>query len=410
MASLMDRMRSGWNAFMNKSPAPPVQSYIYGFGTRQDRKRLTRGNERSIINSIYNRIAIDVAAIQLEHAKVDEEGRYKETIKSGLNNALSLEANIDQTGREFIQDVVMSMLDEGVVALVPVDTDRNPADGSFEIETIRTGQIIEWYPQNVKVKVYNDRTGRKEELILPKRSVGIIENPLYSVMNEPNSTLQRLIRKLNILDVVDEQSGSGKLDIIIQLPYTIRTETRRQEAEKRRKDIEAQLAGSKYGVAYTDGTEKITQLNRPAENNLLKQVEYLQGTLYSQLGITEDVFKGIADEKTMLNYYNRTIEPLLSAIANEIRRKFLTKTARTQGQSIVFFRDPFRLATVEEISETADKLTRNEIATSNEIRSIIGWKPSNDAKADELRNSNIAQPDDQMGPQYEEYEQGGEYA
>lgn len=395
MATLLDRIRSGWNAFMNKDPTVPnrmysYNSYGYGFGTRPDRKRLGRGNERSIINSIYNRIAIDVAAVQIEHAVVDDDGRYQYSRDSGLNNIFTVEANIDQTGREFIQDVVMSMLDEGVVALVPVDTTTDPKNGSYDIQTMRTGQVLEWYPQEVKVKVYNDRTGKREELILPKRFVGIIENPLYSVMNEPNSTLQRLIRKLNILDVVDEQSGSGKLDIIIQLPYTIRTELRRKEAEKRRTDIEKQLAGSKYGVAYTDGTERITQLNRPAENNLLKQVEYLQNTLYSQLGITEEVFKGTADEKTMLNYYNRTIEPILSAISNESKRKFLSQTARTQGQSIVFFRDPFRLATVEEIAETADKLTRNEIATSNEIRSIIGWKPASDPRADELRNSNIA--------------------
>lgn len=407
MASLIDRVKSGWNAFMNKDPTNPrymYGAYGYGFGIRKDRKRLTRGNERSIINSIYNRIAIDVSAIQLEHAIVDDDGRYMETKASGLNNIFTLEANIDQTGREFIQDVVMSMLDEGAVAMVPVDTTSNPRDGSYDINTMRTGQILEWYPREVKVRVYNDRRGKKEDLILPKSFVGIIENPLYSVMNEPNSTLQRLIRKLNILDVVDEQSGSGKLDIIIQLPYTIRTEARRKEAEKRRKDIELQLAGSKYGVAYTDGTERITQLNRPAENNLLKQVEYLQNTLYSQLGITEEVFKGTADEKTMLNYYNRTIEPLLSAIANEAKRKFLTQTARTQGQSIVFFRDPFRLATVEEIAETADKLTRNEVATSNEIRSIIGWKPSGDPRADELRNSNIA--DSGQGfPEEEQYEE-----
>ena len=405
MATLLDRMKAGWNVFMNKDPTSPLhinQTYSYGFGTRPDRKRLGRGNERSIINSIYNRIAIDVAAIQLEHAVVDDDNRYQYTKISGLNDVLTLEANIDQTGREFIQDVVMSMLDEGVVALVPIDTSTDPKTGSYDILSMRTGQILEWYPQEVRVKVYNDRTGRREELRLPKRYVGIIENPLYSVMNEPNSTLQRLIRKLNILDVVDEQSGSGKLDIIIQLPYTIRTELRRKEAEKRRKDIEQQLAGSKYGVAYTDGTEKITQLNRPAENNLLKQVEYLQNTLYGQLGITEEVFKGTADEKTMLNYYNRTIEPILSSISNECKRKFLTPTARTQGQSIVFFRDPFRLATVEEIAETADKFTRNEIATSNEMRSIVGWKPSNDPKADELRNSNIAESKQNNEDQNEE--------
>jgi len=416
MATLLDRIKAGWNVFMNKDPTAPLMlnqdySYGYGFGSRPDRRRLSRGNERSIINSIYNRIAIDVAAIQIEHATVDGDNRYQEPVDSGLNNILCLEANIDQTGREFIQDVVMSMLDEGVVAMVPVDTTVDPKDGSYDITTMRTGQILEWYPQEVRVKVYNDRTGKREELRLPKRYVGIIENPLYSVMNEPNSTLQRLIRKLNLLDVVDEQSGSGKLDIIIQLPYTIRTELKKREAEKRRKDIEEQLAGSKYGVAYTDGTERITQLNRPAENNLLKQVEFLQTELYSQLGITKEVFEGTADEKTMLNYYNRTVEPILSAIANEIKRKFLTKTARTKGQSIVFFRDPFRLATVEEIAETADKFTRNTIATSNEIRSIIGWKPSSDPKADELRNANIAESKDvQNGDETQKLMLGGKNA
>ena len=393
MPTLTERFKSAWNAFANRDPTSNVvgQTYGYGYSFRQDRRRLSRGNERSIINSIYNRIAIDVAAIKLEHVRLDEDGRYLETIDDGLNKVLNFEANIDQTGREFVQDIVMSMLDEGCVALVPIDTTETPkTPGGFDIDTIRTGEVMEWYPREVKVRVYNDRNGKREDLILPKRFVAIIENPLYSVMNEPNSTLQRLIRKLNILDVVDEQSGSGKLDIIIQLPYVIKTDARRKEAEKRRTDIEKQLAGSKYGVAYTDGTERITQLNRPAENNLLKQVEYLTNTLYSQLGITEDVFNGTADEKTMLNYYNRTIEPILSAISDNVKRKFLTKTAITQKQSIAFFRDPFRLATVEEIAETGDKFTRNEIATSNEIRSIIGWKPSSDPKADELVNSNIA--------------------
>lgn len=394
MPTLAERIRSAWNAFQNKDPTQ-INRYQYGLGYayRPDRTRLSRGNERSIINSIYNRIAIDVAAITIEHVRLDEDGRFKETIDSRINRVLSVEANIDQTGRELMQDAVMSMLDEGCVALVPVDTTSIPNDnGSFDIETMRTGKIIEWYPRHVRVQVYNDLIGRRQDITLPKRYVAIIENPLYSVMNEPNSTLQRLIRKLNLLDVVDEQSGSGKLDLIIQLPYVIKTDARRREAEQRRTDIEMQLAGSKYGVAYTDGTERITQLNRPAENNLLKQVEYLTNTLYGQLGITEDVFKGTADEKVMLNYYNRTIEPILSAFTDEFTRKYLTQTARTQGQAFRFYRDPFRLATVEDIAELGDKFTRNEIATSNEMRSVLGWKPSDDPKADELRNSNIAPP------------------
>lgn len=397
MPTFTERIRSAWNAFQNKDPTLGRRTYDYGFGyaTRPDRVRLSRGNERSIINSIYNRIAIDAAAISIEHVRLDDDGRFKEVIDSHVNRVLTVEANIDQTGREFMQDAVMSMLDEGCIALVPVDTTVIPNEtGAFDIDSMRTGKIIEWYPSHVRVQVYNDRTGRREELFLPKRYVAIIENPLYSVMNEPNSTLQRLIRKLNLLDVVDEQSGSGKLDLIIQLPYVIKTPARRKEAEQRRTDIEMQLAGSKYGVAYTDGTERITQLNRPAENNLLKQVEYLTNTLYGQLGITEDVFKGTADEKVMLNYYNRTIEPILSAITNELTRKYLTQTARTQGQAFRFYRDPFTLATVEDIAELGDKFTRNEIATSNEMRSVLGWKPSSDPKADKLINSNIAQPDE----------------
>lgn len=410
MPTLTDRIRSAWNAFQNKDPTP-YNRYQYGFGyaTRPDRARLSRGNERSIINSIYNRIAIDVAAIPIEHVRLDEDGRFKAPIDSKINRVLNVEANIDQTGRELMQDAVMSMLDEGCVALVPVDTTVIPSDtGAFDIETMRTGKILEWYPSHVRLQVYNDRTGRRQEIILPKRFVSIIENPLYSVMNEPNSTLQRLIRKLNLLDVVDEQSGSGKLDLIIQLPYVIKTKARRQEAEQRRADIEMQLAGSKYGVAYTDGTERITQLNRPAENNLLAQVEYLTNTLYGQLGITEDVFKGTADEKTMLNYYNRTIEPILSAFTNEFTRKYLTQTARTQGQAFRFYRDPFRLATVEDIAELGDKFTRNEIATSNEMRSVLGWKPSSDPKADQLVNSNIAQKSDQQPPEEMPYEEVNE--
>lgn len=398
MPTLTERIRSAWNAFQNKDPTPwrGYNTYGFGYATRPDRARLSRGNERSIINSVYNRIAIDVSAISIEHVKLDENGRFKEVVDSHFNRVLNIEANIDQTGRELMQDAVMSMLDEGCVALVPVDTTMRPENaGAFDIDTMRTAKILEWYPKHVRVQLYNDITGRRQELTLPKRFVAIIENPLYSVMNEPNSTLQRLIRKLNLLDVVDEQSGSGKLDLIIQLPYVIKTQARRKEAEQRRTDIEMQLAGSKYGVAYTDGTERITQLNRPAENNLLKQVEYLTNTLYSQLGITEDVFNGTADEKTMLNYYNRTIEPILSAFTDEYTRKYLTQTARTQGQAFKFYRDPFRLASVNDIAELGDKFTRNEIATSNEMRSLLGWKPSDDPKADELRNSNISQPDDE---------------
>ena len=393
--SLGSRLKHAWNAFTNKDPTQYYRdigsgsSYYY----RPDRPRLHRGNERSIITALYNRIAIDVAAVGIKHVRLDENNRFLSEIDSGLNNCLSTEANIDQTGRGFIQDVVMSMLDEGVVAIVPVDTTIDPTvSSSYEINTLRTGKILEWYPQHVKVRLYNDRTGNKEEIVLPKSTVAIIENPLFAVVNEPNSTMQRLIRKLALMDVVDDQNGSGKLDLIIQLPYVIKSEARRQQAEQRRKDIENQLAGSKYGIAYTDGTEHITQLNRSLENNLLKQVEYLTSMLYSQLGITQAVLDGTADEKTMLNYNNRTIEPILSAMADEMKRKFLTKTARSQKQSIEFFRDPFRLVPVNDIAEIADKFTRNEIMTSNEIRQIVGMKPSSDPKADELVNSNISQP------------------
>jgi hypothetical protein len=352
--------------------------------------RFTRGNERSIVTAVYNRIALDVAAINIQHCRLDENGRFISTVDSKLNNCLNLEANIDQTGKSFIQDVVMSMLDEGCVAIVPIDTTFNPeVTGSYDILTMRTGKILEWRPNTVMVRVYNDRTGNKEELILPKSTIGIIENPLFAVINEPNSTMQRLIRKLNLLDVIDEQSGSGKLDLIIQLPYVIKTEARRQQAEKRRKDIEMQLAGSKYGIAYTDGTERITQLNRSVDNNLMKQIEYLTSMLYSQLGITQSILDGTADEKTMLNYYDRTIAPIMTAIVDEMKRKFLTKTARAQSQSISFFRDPFKLVPVNDIAEIADKFTRNEIMTSNEIRQIVGMKPSDDPKADELINSNL---------------------
>ena len=336
---------------------------------------------------------MDTAAIGFKHIRLDKNNRFKEIILSGLNNCLSIEANIDQTGRSFIQDAVISMLDEGCVAIVPTETTFNPTvTGSFDINSMRTGKIIEWFPKHVKVRVYNENTGRKEDIILPKTTVAIIENPFYAVMNESNSTLQRLIRKLVLLDDIDEQSGAGKLDLIIQLPYTIKSEARREQAEKRRKDIEMQLAGSKYGIAYIDGTENVTQLNRSLENNLMKQIEYLTNLLFSQLGLTQSIMDGTADEKTMLNYYDRTIEPILSAISDEMIRKFLTKTARSQGQSIKFFRDPFKLVPVSEIAEIADKFTRNEIATSNEIRQVIGWTPSDDPNADVLRNKNLSEP------------------
>ena len=356
-------------------------------------RSFSRGNERSIVTSVYNRIALDVSSMTIQHVRLDENDRFKEVIESGLNNCLNLEANIDQTGRAFVQDIVMSMLDEGCVAIVPVDTTFNPKEtGSFDISTMRTGKILEWYPQHVKVRVYNDRKGEKEDILVPKSTVAIVENPFYSVMNEPNSTMQRLIRKLNLLDAIDEQSGSGKLNLIIQLPYVIKTAARRQQAEERRKDIEEQLSGSKYGVAYTDGTEHVVQLNRPVDNNLMSQIEYLTSMLYSQLGLTQGIMDGSADEKTMQNYYTRTIEPILSAIVDEMKRKFLTKTARSQKQSILFFRDPFKLVPVGEIAEISDKMTRNEIMTSNEIRQKIGMKPSTNPKADELRNSNLSAP------------------
>lgn len=388
------RLKNAWNTFFNRDPTNYFNREIgVSYSYRPDRVRFTRGNEKSIATSVYNRIAMDVASIDIKHCRLDKNLRYSEDVESGLNNCLTIEANIDQTARAFKQDIVMSMLDEGCVAIVPVDTTYDPTiSGSYDVITLRTGKILEWYPKHVKVRVYNDRTGLKEDVILPKKSVGIIENPLYSVVNEHNSTMQRLIRKLNLLDSVDEQSSSGKLDLIIQLPYVIKTEARRQQAEERKKDIENQLAGSKYGIAYTDGTEKITQLNRPVENNLMKQIEYLTSMVYSQLGITQSILDGTADEKTMLNYYNRTIEPIISAIVDEIKRKFLTKTARTQKQSILIFRDPFKLVPVGEIAEIADKFTRNEIATSNEVRQVIGWKPSNDPKADELRNKNLSPP------------------
>lgn len=384
------RLKHAWNAFFNKDPTDYMRVSGPSYSYRPDRPRLTRGNERSIVTSVYNRIALDASAIVIQHVRLDENGRFLKTIDSGLNNCLTVEANIDQTGRAFIQDVVMSMLDEGSVAIVPVDTTFDPnVTSSYDVLSMRTGKIIDWYPAYVRVNVYNELTGQKEDILLPKKDVAIVENPLYAVINEPNSTMQRLIRKLNLLDVIDEQSGSGKLDLIIQLPYVIKTPARRQQAEIRRKDIEEQLSGSKYGIAYTDGTERITQLNRSVDNNLMSQIEYLTSMLYSQLGITQGILDSTADEKTMLNYYNRTIEPILSALVDEMKRKFLTKTARSQFQSISFFRDPFKLVPVGELAEISDKMTRNEIMTSNEIRQIIGMKPSNDRKADELNNSNI---------------------
>ena len=405
------RLKHAWNAFMNRDPTEVDYDIGPAYYYRPDRPRLTRGNERSIVTAVYNRIALDVSDIDIRHVRLDENGRYIEDIDSGLNNCLTVEANIDQTGKAFIQDVVMSMLDEGCVAIVPVDTTLNPkVTGSYDINSMRTGKIIQWYPQHVKVNLYNDKTGRKEEVTLPKSMVAIVENPLYAVMNEPNSTLQRLIRKLNLLDYVDEQTGAGKLDLIIQLPYVIKSNARRQQAEDRRADIERQLKDSKYGIAYTDGTERITQLNRPVENNLMKQIEYLTSMLYSQLGINQAVLDGTADEKTMLNYTNRSICPIISAIVDEMKRKFLTKTARSQMQSIRYFKDPFKLVPVNEIAEISDKLTRNEIASSNEIRQIIGWKPSQDPAADELRNKNLnRQSPDMMAPEYQMYEDPAAY-
>ena len=392
--SFISRLKHGWNAFMNRDPTNYYRDYMGpGYFYRPDRTRFSRGNERSIVTSVYNRIALDVATINIRHVQLDENGRYISSIKSNLNNCLTVEANIDQTSRAFIQDVVISMFDEGCVAIVPVDTTLDPKiTDSYDILSMRVGKIKEWYPKHVKVELYNDRSGQKEEITIPKKNVAIIENPLYAVINESNSTMQRLIRKLNILDAIDEQSGSGKLDLIIQLPYIIKTEARRQQAENRRKEIESQLSDSKFGIAYTDGTERITQLNRPIENNLMKQIEYLTSMLYSQLGLTQAILDGTANEQTMLNYYSRTIEPIISAIVDEMKRKFLTKTARSQLKSIAFFRDPFKLVPINNIAEIADKFTRNEILTSNEIRQIIGMPPSSDPKADQLVNSNMPQP------------------
>ena len=390
--SFGSRLKHAWNAFTGNIQMN-YRDLGMGYSYRADRPRMSRGNERSIVTSVYNRIALDVASVNIQHVRLDENGRFLSVIDDGLNNCLTLEANVDQTARSFIQDVVVSMFDEGSVAIVPVDTTTDPnVSGSYDIQSLRVGQILDWYPQYIRARVYNEQTGRKEDIVVPKSAVAIIENPLYAVINEPNSTMQRLIRKLNLLDVIDEQSGSGKLDLIIQLPYVIKTEARRQQAENRRKDIESQLSGSKYGIAYTDGTEHITQLNRSVNNNLMSQIEYLTSMLYSQLGITQSILDGTADEKTMLNYNNRTIEPIISAIVDEMKRKFLTKTARSQHQSISFFRDPFKLVSVNDIAEIADKFTRNEIMTSNEFRQVVGMKPSEDPRADELRNKNLSAP------------------
>lgn len=403
------RIKRAWNAFTTRDPTADYRNIGASYSYRPDRPRLTRGNERSIVTSIYNRIALDVAALSIKHCQLDENGRYLYDLDSGLNECLNVSANIDQTGTAFIQDVVLSMFDEGCVAIVPTDTSADPnLTSSYDILTMRTGKILEWYPDSVKVRVYNERTGKKEDISLLKKNVAIIENPLYAVINEPNSTMQRLVRKLNLLDVIDEQSGSGKLDLIIQLPYVIKSDLRREQAEKRRKDIEMQLAGSKYGIAYTDSTERITQLNRSVDNNLMKQIEFLTNMLYGQLGITQEVMNGTADEKTMLNYNNKTVEPVVTAIVNGMIKAFITKTARTQGKTILYFRDPFKLVPVNDIAEIADKFTRNEILTSNEIRQIIGMRPSSDPKADQLINSNINQAGQMMEDPTAYLDEGGE--
>lgn len=401
--TLGERVRSAWNVFKNKDPTSLFRDGGMSSSYRPDRPRLSRGNERSIVTTLYNRIAVDVASIDIKHCRTDKDGRYIDDMNSGLNNCLNLEANIDQTGRAFIQDIVLSLLDEGCIAVVPVDTDIDPTNtNSYEIESMRTGKIIEWKPREVKIRVYNDQTGRKEDIWMAKDKVAIIENPLYSIINEPNSTMARLIRKLNLLDAIDEQSGSGKLDLIIQLPYVVKTDARRSQAEIRRSDIERQLTGSKYGIAYTDATERITQLNRPVENNLMKQIEYLTNMVYSQLSFHQSILDGTADEKTMLNYSNNIKRPIVSAIIDEFKRKFLTKTARSQLQTIMFFDDPFKLVPVGSIADIADKFTRNEILSKNEVRQIIGRKPSDDPKADKLINSNIAQPKEEVQDQKSE--------
>lgn len=400
MPTVIERFKNGWNAFFSRDPT----TYKYvdiggGYSYRPDRPKRMRGSEKSIVNSIYNRIAVDVASATIKHVRINVNGQMTDAINSGINECLNLSANIDQTGRAFIQDIVQSMCDEGVVAVVPVDTTVDPTiSGSYDINSMRVGKITEWFPRHVRVRLYNDRTGNTEEITLPKEVVAIIENPLYSIMNEPNSTLQRLIRKLGLLDSIDEQSSNPKLDLIIQLPYAIKTKARQEQAELRRKDIEVQLASSKYGIAYIDSTEKVTQLNRSLENNLLQQIQFLTDQVYFHLGITNEVLNGTADEQTMLNYYNRTIEPFLGAIADEMKRKFLTKTARSQRQDIVYYRDPFKLVPVSQIAEISDKFTRNEIASTNEMRAVIGWRPSDDPRADELRNKNLNQSPDAEKP------------
>lgn len=407
------RLKHAWNAFLNRDP-PGSRYYGGGYSYRPDRMRFSRGSERTIINAIYNRIALDAASITINHVKLDENNRFDSIIDSGLNYCLNIEANADQTGRGLIQDIVMTFLEEGVAAVVPEKTNFDPRySNSYEIYSMRVGVPVEWYPNHVRVWLFNELTGQKEEITFPKKMVALIENPFYAVMNAPNSTMQQLVRKLALLDVVDEQAGSGKLDMIIQLPYVIKSQARRDQAEERRAEIEKQLSGSKYGIAYTDGTERIVQLNRSLENNILKSIEYLTNMVYSQLGVTQEILNGTADEKTMNNYMNRIIEPVVSAIADEFKRKFLTKTARTQGQSIMFFRDPFRLAPVSMIAEMADKFTRNEIMTPNEFRQVIGMKPSKDPKSDQLANRNIASADEGMPMQGEETyadEQGYDYA
>lgn len=424
--SLSTRLKHAWNAFTSREPPTPVKYDVVTSSYNLSRRRSSFVNERTMVYSIYNRIAIDVASITIEHVQLDNNGRFKSRLDSGLNSVFNLEANKDQSGRNFIQDIVMSMLDEGVVGVVPVDTEISPNSkdyGAYNILTMRTGKIVGWSPDYVRLSVYNDQNGNRQEVTMPKSQVAIIENPLYAVMNEPNSTLKRLTRKLSLLDDIDEQSGSGKLDLIIQLPYLIRSEGRKAQAEQRRRDIENQLAGSKYGIAYTDGTEHITQLNRPVENNLMNQIEYLTSMLYGQLGITEEIINGTANEQVMLNYYNRTIEPIVSAITDEFKRKFISKDARNDGQTIMFFRDPFRLTTVNSIAEIADKFTRNEVMSSNEVRQAIGMKPVDDPKADQLVNSNITQPQsyppaegqepyyDDSGYEYDDYDDssGGDY-
>ena len=394
------RLKHAWNVFLNKDPTefiPSYQTWGASYSYRPDRVRLTRGNEKTICTAVYNRIAIDVASVTIQHVQLDKNGRYDYTMLSSLNDCLTLSPNIDQTAREFIQDVVLSMFDEGCVAIVPVDTDEDPTTGSFKVKTMRAGKVTQWYPKSVRVEVYNDRTGLKQEVMLPKSSVAIVENPFYSVMNEQNSTVSRLLRKLALLDIVDEHASSGKLDMIIQLPYIVKSDMKRAQALQRRKDLEDQLENSRYGIGYIDGTEKIVQLNRSVDNNLLNQIEYLYDLFYSQLCITKEIMNGTANEETMLNYQNRTIEPIVARIVDSMKRTFLTKTARTQGQSIMYFQDPFRLAPVSQIAEIADKFTRNEIMSSNEIRQIVGMKPSKDPKADELRNSNISQPAEETG-------------